>query len=82
MLSKLATWINYEKATFSNARLSVAGIGAAIVGSSSNDKITLTSGRHKIVYQLNGSASKETYIMFDFFDINSQTQSYYYPIKL
>lgn len=73
---------NYEKATFSNARVSVAGLGATIVGSSSNDKISLTSGRHKIVYQLNGSASKETYIMFDFFDINSQTQSYYYPIKL
>lgn len=73
---------NYEKATFSNARVSVAGLGATIVGSSTNNKFILTSGRHQFVYQLNGSAPKETYIMFDFFDINGQTQSYYYPVKL
>lgn len=73
---------NYEKAILSNARVSVAGIGATIIGSASISKITLTSGRHKILYQLHGIASKETYIMFDFFDINGQAQSYYYPIKL
>jgi hypothetical protein len=73
---------NYENAIFSNARVFVAGLGANIIGSSPNNKITLTSGRHKIVYQLKGIASKETYIMFDFFDINGQAQSYYYPNKL
>ena len=69
-------------AIFSNARVFVAGVGAHIIGNSSNNKITLTSGRHKIVYQLKGIASKETYIMFDFFDINGQAQSYYYLNKL
>lgn len=73
---------NYQKATFSNPRLSVVGLGAAIVGSATNNKIILTSGRHKIVYQLNGIASKETYIMFDFFDIKNQIQCYYYPTKI
>lgn len=71
-----------ESTIFSNASVSVAGVGANIVGNSSNNNITLTSGRHKIVYQLKGIASKETYIMFDFFDINGQAQSYYYPNKL
>ncbi|WP_304198786.1 hypothetical protein [Flavobacterium alvei] len=71
-----------ESPVFSKARVSVAGVGATIIGSSPNDTITLTSGRQKIVYQLNGTASRETYIMFDFFDINGQAQSYYYPNKL
>ncbi len=71
-----------ESTVFSDARVFVAGVGAAIIGSSPNNKITLTSGRHKIVYQLKGIASKETYVMFDFFDINGQAQSYYYPNKL
>jgi hypothetical protein len=73
---------NNEKAIFSNARVTVAGVGANIVGSTPNDKITLTPGIHNIVYLLNGMASKDTYIMFDFFDINGQAQSYYYPSKL
>jgi hypothetical protein len=73
---------NNESTVFSNARVFVAGVGANIIGSSPNNKITLTAGRHKIVYRLKGIASKETYIMFDFFDINGQAQSYYYPNKL
>lgn len=73
---------NNESIVFSNASVFVAGVGATIIGSSPNNKITLTSGRHQIVYQLKGIASKETYIMFDFFDINGQAQSYYHPIKL
>lgn len=72
----------YENTVFSNARVIAAGVGVAIIGRSFNDKINLTSGRQKMIYLLNGTASKETYIMFDFFDINGQAQSYYYPTKL
>lgn len=72
----------FEHTVFSNARFIGAGVGVSIIGRSVNDKISLTSGRQKMIYLLNGIASKETYIMLDFFDINGQVQSYYYPIKL
>lgn len=71
-----------ENTVFSNARIAAAGVGAAITGDALNKNITLTLGKNVVTYQLNGTAIKDSYISFDFFDINGQAQSYYYPNKL
>jgi hypothetical protein len=73
---------NNEYLNFKNPKLIVVGIGSNIIGNASYKEITLTTGKNKITYQLNGKAAKESYIMFDFYDINNQIQSYYYPNKL
>ena len=59
-----------------------AGIGTTIVGKLINNSYVLFPGSNKLTYKISGSATKDTYIMFDFFDINNQVQSYYYPTKL
>jgi hypothetical protein len=71
-----------EKATFSKGKIISAGIGTTIIGSMLNDATTLSPGINEIRYQLNGMATSGTYIMFDFYDINGQVQSYTYPTKL
>lgn len=58
-----------------------AGVDANITGSISAKQI-LTPGKNKLVYQLSGSAAKNTYIMFDFIDVNGQIQTYYHTTKL
>ena len=68
--------------SFKKAKVVVVGIGANIIGNASNETLILTPGKNKITYILNGKAIKESYIMFDFYDINNQIQSYYYPNKL
>jgi hypothetical protein len=73
---------NNENISFRKAKVVVVGIGANIIGNASNETFILTPGKNKITYILNGKASKESYIMFDFYDINNKIQSYYYPNKL
>ncbi len=58
-----------------------AGVDANINGIMSPKQI-LTPGKNKLVYQLTGSAAKNTYIMFDFIDVNGQIQTYYHTTKL
>ncbi len=52
-----------------------AGIKTNIEGKTSGD-LTLNSGTNLISFQLKGSATKNTYIMFDFFDMNGLVQSF------
>jgi hypothetical protein len=66
---------------FSNGKVVSAGVGTTIQGQLLQPT-TLNLGNNRLVYQLEGSATKDTYIMFDFFDMNEQVQSYYYPTKL
>ena len=73
---------NNENISFRKAKVVVVGIGANIIGNASNETFILTPGKNKITYILNGKASKESYIMLDFYDINNKIQSYYYPNKL
>lgn len=73
---------NNENISFKKAKVVVVGIGTNIIGNASNETLILTPGKNKITYILNGKASKESYIMFDFYDINNKIQSYYYPNKL
>jgi hypothetical protein len=71
---------NNQPTEFSNSVRS-AGVDANITGSISAKQI-LTPGKNKLVYQLSGSAAKNTYIMFDFIDVNGQIQTYYHTTKL
>ena len=71
---------NNQPTEFSNSVRS-AGVGANITGIISA-KQTLTPGKNKLVYQLSGSAAKNTYIMFDFIDVNGQIQTYYHTSKI
>ena len=70
-----------DSLVFSKGKIISAGIGTTINGQLLNE-VTLKPGNNKVTYRLSGSASKDTYIMLDFFDINEQVQSYYYPTKL
>lgn len=67
---------------FEKGQMVAAGIGTTIVGKLINNPYVLSPGSNKLTYKISGSATKDTYIMFDFFDVNDQVQSYYYPTKL
>ena len=67
---------------FENGQMVAAGIGTTIVGILNNNSVVLFPGTNRLTYKISGSATKDTYIMFDFIDINGQIQSYNYPTKL
>jgi hypothetical protein len=73
---------NNDSVLFENGQMVSAGIGTTISGKLMDDKVKLKPGINKLTYKISGSATKDTYIMFDFFDINNQVQSYYFPTKL
>lgn len=77
----LKTYTN-EPVVFSKAKIVAAGVETTISGQLVNDGLTLKVGNNKLVYKLTGSATKNSYIMLDFFDLNDQIQSYSYPTKL
>ena len=70
-----------DKVAFPNGKFVSAGIGTTINGQLLNE-IILKPGTNNLTYKISGSATTDTYIMLDFFDINEQVQSYYYPTKL
>ena len=67
---------------FSNGKIVSAGIDTTIEGQLLNNTVTLFPGINKLVYQIKGTAKAGNLIMLDFFDVNNQVQSYYYPTKL
>ncbi len=70
-----------DKVTFPNGKFVSAGIGTTINGKLLNE-VVLKPGTNNLTYKISGSATKHTHIMFDFFDINNQVQSYYFQTKL
>lgn len=65
-------------AVLTDSKLTTAGVGTTIVGQLISDN-KLKKGRNKLTYKLIGEATKGSYIMFDFLDINGDIQSYSYP---
>ena len=53
-----------------------AGIGTEIIAKPIKKEVILNNGIQDITFKLSGTANAETYIMFDFIDINNQIQSY------
>jgi hypothetical protein len=56
-----------------------AGVNTTIQGILKDEKTTLSPGLNQLTYSLNGSASKNSYIMFDFYDLTGAIQSYSFP---
>ncbi len=74
--------VNNQSVEFNTARFTSAGIGVSIEGKLDNGKTVLTPGVNHLVYKLSGVATSETFIMFDFLDINNQIVSYSLPSKI
>lgn len=75
--------VNFEIAesekTFTLSDFSVSGIGVNLKGSPINNQIIVKNGTQLLKYVLTGIVNNETYIMFDFIDINNNVQTYNLP---
>jgi hypothetical protein len=71
-----------ESVDFGSGQLATAGIGTTIQGELVNKKTILSPGVNHLVYKLTGYATSDTFIMFEFSDINKQTSNYYFPAKI
>lgn len=67
----------YDKqpVAFNQALVNTAGVGTNITATLSEPKI-FQDGNFTLVYNLQGIASEQAYIMFDFVDVNGQVQAY------
>ena len=63
-------------------KVSTAGVNTTLEGNSKEENLTLNEGVNLVTYQLNGSASKNTYIMFDFYDMNRRVHSFRYTTQI
>ena len=63
-------------------KFTTAGVNTTLEGTLRTEHAILSPGVHLVSYQLKGMVSKDTYIMFDFGDLNGQDQTYYYPTKI
>lgn len=63
-------------------KFTTAGVHTTLEGTIRSEHTILTPGVHLVSYQLKGMVAKDTYIMFDFGDLNGQNQTYYYPTKI
>ncbi|MBK1442725.1 hypothetical protein JHJ32_22185 [Parapedobacter sp. ISTM3] len=59
-----------------------SGVGTTIVGVPVHREVTLYPGVNTITYRLSGQARSNSYLMFDFVDINNQVQVYGLPQKI
>ena len=66
----------------SGFKFQTAGINTTLEGAIPNEQISLNPGTNLISYQLQGSATKNTYIMFDFFDMNGRVHSFGYNTQI
>jgi hypothetical protein len=63
-------------------KFTTAGVNTTLEGTLRTEHAILSPGVHLVSYQLKGMVSPDTYIMFDFGDLNGQNQTYYYPTKI
>ncbi len=59
-----------------------AGVGTSVAGKLKNGEAKLRQGKNTLEFKLEGQATKGTYIMFDFVDINGQVQTYGFTNKI
>ncbi len=78
------TYQNYfdQKVNFTSSTVKSAGIQTTFEGILDVNRQNLISGVNNFRYTVSGQATKDTYIMFDFIDINNQVESYSYPTKI
>jgi hypothetical protein len=63
-------------------KFTTAGVNTTLEGTLRTEHAILSPGVHLVSYQLKGMVPPDTYIMFDFGDLNGQNQTYYYPTKI
>lgn len=56
--------------------LNISGIGSELIAKPTNTEIIIKNGVQILQYQLSGMVTKDTYLMFDFFDLNNEVQTY------
>jgi hypothetical protein len=59
-----------------------AGVGTSVAGKLKNGEAKLRQGKNTLEFKLEGQATKGTYIMIDFVDINGQVQTYGFTNKI
>jgi hypothetical protein len=65
-----------------NGKITSSGIGANLSGQLADGPTQLKQGLNQLTFNLSGTATKDTYIMLDFYDVNNQIHCYYFPNKL
>ena len=63
-------------------KVSTAGVNTTLEGNSKGENLTLNEGVNLVPYQLKGAASKNTYIMFDFYDMNGRVHSFGFTTQI
>ncbi|MES2575013.1 MAG: hypothetical protein V4572_08720 [Bacteroidota bacterium] len=56
--------------------MEIAGVGSELIAKPLNNEIIIENGVQLLKYQLSGTVNSETYLMFDFFDLNNEVQTY------
>jgi hypothetical protein len=63
-------------------KIITSGVNTSIEGVLKNQKATLSQGFNTLNFSLNGVATPDTYIMFDFYYQDDLISTYYYPNKI
>ncbi|MFA7273587.1 MAG: hypothetical protein WC044_06940 [Crocinitomicaceae bacterium] len=71
-----------ESKKFTDLQVVSAGINTTIQGKSAKEIVVLNPGLNSIIFDLDGQATKNTFIMFDFIDFIDRHFSYSYPTIL
>lgn len=64
------------QAKYKAPSMTISGIGSSLIAKPINDELIIKNGIQLLKYQLSGTVNKETYLMFDFFDLNNEVQTY------
>jgi hypothetical protein len=84
ILSIPVVFSSYDKkdAQIEGLKIITSGVNTSIEGTLKNEKATLSQGLNTLNFSLNGVATPETYIMFDFYYQDDLIETYYYPNKI
>jgi hypothetical protein len=66
---------DHRPAPLNFSQVSSAGIGTTVTADLQSERTELPEGVHLLTYSLNGIATENSYLMFDFVDANARIQS-------
>lgn len=56
--------------------LLITGIGVSLLGEPVNERVEIKNGTQVFKYKISGRVDKDTYLMFDFYNLNDEVQSF------
>lgn len=71
-----------KEVEITQSELTTAGVGVNITGKLTKGSLILKPGKNILVFELSGSVSQSSYMMFGFYDLNGQVVPYYLPSKI